>query len=327
MDTTNNGTLVSYRPDIMVMDCTLRDGGLVNNFYFTDEFVKDLYKANVKAGVDYMEFGYKASKEIFNVGDFGKWKFCDEEAIRGIVGENNTDLKISVMTDVGRTDFKKDIIDRKDSVIDLVRTACYIHQIPAAIEMAEDAKQKGYETSINIMAVSKVNDEDLDNGLELIAKSGGVDTIYLVDSFGSFYPEQIERLAEKYTAIAKASGKNVGIHSHNNQQLAFANTITAMKQGVSILDATVSGMGRGAGNCFLESLLGFLRNPKYNLVPIMDFVEKHILKLKDDGVVWGYDIPYLLTGILNSHPSTAIKFLREKRTDYSKLYQELLDIE
>ena len=258
MDTTNNGTLVSYRPDMMVMDCTLRDGGLVNNFYFTDEFVKDLYKANVKAGVDYMEFGYKASKEIFNVGDFGKWKFCDEEAIRGIVGENNTDLKISVMTDVGRTDFKKDIIDRKDSVIDLVRTACYIHQIPAAIEMAEDAKQKGYETSINIMAVSKVNDEDLDNGLELIAKSGGVDTIYLVDSFGSFYPEQIERLAEKYTAIAKASGKNVGIHSHNNQQLAFANTITAMKQGVSILDATVSGMGRGAGNCFLESLLGFL---------------------------------------------------------------------
>ena len=327
MDTTNNGTLVSYRPDIMVMDCTLRDGGLVNNFYFTDEFVKDLYKANVKAGVDYMEFGYKASKEIFNVGDFGKWKFCDEEAIRGIVGENNTDLKISVMTDVGRTDFKKDIIDRKDSVIDLVRTACYIHQIPAAIEMAEDAKQKGYETSINIMAVSKVNDEDQDNGLELIAKSGGVDTIYLVDSFGSFYPEQIERLAEKYTAIAKASGKNVGIHSHNNQQLAFANTITAMKQGVSILDATVSGMGRGAGNCFLESLLGFLRNPKYNLVPIMDFVEKHILKLKDDGVVWGYDIPYLLTGILNSHPSTAIKFLKEKRTDYSKLYQELLDIE
>lgn len=327
MDTTNNGTLVSYRPDIMVMDCTLRDGGLVNNFYFTDEFVKDLYKANVKAGVDYMEFGYKASKEIFNVGDFGKWKFCDEEAIRGIVGENNTDLKISVMSDVGRTDFKKDIIDRKDSVIDLVRTACYIHQIPAAIEMAEDAKQKGYETSINIMAVSKVNDEDLDNGLELIAKSGGVDTIYLVDSFGSFYPEQIERLAEKYTAIAKASGKNVGIHSHNNQQLAFANTITAMKQGVSILDATVSGMGRGAGNCFLESLLGFLRNPKYNLVPIMDFVEKHILKLKDDGVVWGYDIPYLLTGILNSHPSTAIKFLKEKRTDYSKLYQELLDIE
>ncbi len=327
MDTTNNGTLISYRPDIQVMDCTLRDGGLVNNFFFTDEFVKDLYKANVKAGVDYMEFGYKASKEIFDVKEFGKWKFCDEESIREIVGDNNTDLKISVMTDVGRTDFRKDIIDRKDSVIDLVRTACYIDQIPAAIEMAEDAKSKGYETSINIMAVSKVNSEDLDNGLELIAKSGGVDTIYLVDSFGSYYPEQIEKLADKYVNVAKASGKNVGMHAHNNQQLAFANTITAMKQGVSLLDATVSGMGRGAGNCYMESLLGFLKNPKYNLVPIMNFVEKHILKLKAEGVVWGYDIPYLLTGILNSHPSTAIKFLKDNRTDYSKLYQELLDIE
>lgn len=327
MDSTNNGTLVSYRPDIKVMDCTLRDGGLVNNFFFTDEFVKDLYKANVKAGVDYMEFGYKASKEIFDVKDFGKWKFCDEESIREIVGDNDTDLKISVMTDVGRTDFKKDITDRKDSVIDLVRTACYIHQIPAAIEMAEDAKAKGYETSINIMAVSKVSDENLNDGLELIAKSGGVDTIYLVDSFGAYYPEQIARLADKYVDIAKASGKNVGIHGHNNQQLAFANTITAMKQGVSLLDATVSGMGRGAGNCFMESLLGFLRNPKYNLVPIMDFVEKHILKLKKEGVVWGYDIPYLLSGILNSHPSTAIKFLKDGRTDYSKLYQEFLDIE
>ena len=71
------GTLLSYRPDIKVLDATIRDGGLVNSFYFTDEFVKKLYEANVKAGVDYMEFGYKASKELFNVNDFGKWKFCD----------------------------------------------------------------------------------------------------------------------------------------------------------------------------------------------------------------------------------------------------------
>ena len=155
------GTLVSWRPDIKVLDCTLRDGGLVNNFRFTDEFVKALYQANVQAGVDYMEFGYKASKDIFKVEDFGKWKFCDEEAIREIVGNNETDLKIAVMTDVGRTDYKKDIIDRKDSVIDLVRTATYIHQIPSAIEMIEDAKNKGYETSANLMAVSKVNDKDL----------------------------------------------------------------------------------------------------------------------------------------------------------------------
>lgn len=319
-------TLMSYCPDIKVLDCTLRDGGLVNNFRFDDKFVKALYRANVKSGVDYMEFGYKASKEIFDVKDFGKWKFCDEDDIRAVVGENNTDLKIAVMTDVGRTDYKNDIMDRKDSVIDMVRTATYIHQIPTAIEMIEDAKAKGYETTVNVMAVSKVNDKDLDAGLELLAKSG-VDIIYLVDSFGAFYPEQIENLADRYLNIAAKYNKQIGIHAHNNQQLAFANTIQALRQGISYLDATVSGMGRGAGNCYLESLLAFLKNPKYNIMPMMKFVENDILKLKGAGAVWGYDIPYLLTGVLNSHPSSAINFIKEGRTDYNNLYHELMETE
>lgn len=125
------GELVSFRPDIKVVDCTLRDGGLVNNFEFSEDFVRDLYKANVAAGVDYMEFGYKASKEVFKVEDYGKWKFCDEKDIRAIVGDNDTDLKISVMADVGRTDYKKDIIPKSESVIDMVRVATYINTIPA----------------------------------------------------------------------------------------------------------------------------------------------------------------------------------------------------
>lgn len=324
LGTNKKGTLISYRPDIKVLDATLRDGGLVNNFRFTDEFVKDLYKMNIEAGVDYMEFGYKASTDVFKEEDFGKWKFCKEEDIRTIVGDNDSDLKIAVMTDVGRTNYKRDIIDRKDSVIDMVRTATYIHQIPSAIEMIEDAKEKGYETTVNIMAISKVNEEDLNNGLELLAQSG-VDCIYLVDSFGSFYPEQMSKLADRYLEIGAKYNKTIGIHAHNNQQLAFANTIEALTHGVSLLDATVSGMGRGAGNCYMESLLGFLKNPKYSLTPVMNFVEKHILKLKAEGVMWGYDIPYLLTGIMNAHPSSAIQFLKEGRTDYMTYMHQLID--
>ncbi len=324
MARSRQGSLVSFRPDIKVVDCTLRDGGLVNNFAFSDEFVKDLYLANIKAGVDYMEFGYKASTEIFNPAQFGKWKFCKEQDIRSIVGDNKTDTKIYVMADVGRTDFKKDILNKKDSVIDLIRVATYINTIPAAIEMLEDAKKKGYETTVNIMAVSKVNDDDLDGGLELLGQSS-VDTIYLVDSFGAFYPEQVERLCDKYLNMAAKYNKKVGIHAHNNQQLAFANTIEALTMGASYLDATVSGMGRGAGNCYMELLLSFLRNPKYNKIAIMNFVEKHMQKLRDEGAVWGYDIPYLLTGMLNSHPSSAIQFIKENRTDYAMFYQELID--
>ena len=320
----NNGNLIAFRPDIKVVDCTLRDGGLVNNFAFTDEFVKDLYRTNIKAGVDYMEFGYKASKEIFSKDDYGKWKFCEEEDIRAVVGNNDFDLKIAVMTDVGRTDYKNDILKKEDSVIDMVRTATYIHQIPAAIEMIQDAHDKGYETTVNIMAISKVREDELTKGLEILAESD-VDVIYLVDSFGAFYPEQLRRLTDMYMDVAEKHGKRIGIHAHNNQQLAFANTIEAVTKGASYLDATVSGMGRGAGNCYMESLLAFLRNPKYNLVPVMDFVQKYIQAEKDKGNIWGYDIQYLLTGVLNCHPSSAIRFSGDSRKDYSRFYQELLD--
>ncbi len=320
------GTLLSYRPDIKVLDATIRDGGLVNSFYFTDEFVKNLYQTNIKAGVDYMEFGYKASKELFDVDKFGKWKFCDEDSIRSIVGDNDTDMKISVMADVGRTDLEHDIIDKKDSVIDLVRVATYINTIPAAIDMAEYCKSKGYETSINIMAVSTANDKDIIQALDLIGKSG-VDMIYIVDSYGSMYPEQIRELAEMYTETGVKYGKTIGMHAHNNQQTAFANTIEATAQGVSMLDATMNGMGRGAGNCAMEALLGFLKNPKYKLSPVLKFIQEEMLKLKQDGLVWGYDIPYLLTGILNVHPRSAIECIKQNNTDYLEFYQELWDKE
>lgn len=320
------GELISYRPDIKVVDCTIRDGGLVNNFYFEDDFVRNLYTANVAAGVDYMEFGYKASKEIFDVKEFGKWKFCDEQDIRDIVGDNNTDLKISVMADVGRTDYKKDIIPKQDSVIDMIRIATYINTIPAAVEMINYCADMGYETTINIMAISTAAESELDLALELLGQSKA-GTIYLVDSYGSLYPEQIRKLADKYLAVAEKYGKTVGIHAHNNQQLAFANTIEAGTIGVSYLDATMSGMGRGAGNCNMELLMGFLRNPKYSLNPVLKFIQNQMLPLKKSGLVWGCDVQYMLTGQQNQHPRAAIAFTNEKREDYSNFYQSLLDRE
>lgn len=321
----HKGDLLSVRQDIRVVDATIRDGGLCNDFRFDDKFVKDLYNANVKAGVDYMEFGYKASKEIFSESDFGKWKFCNDSDIRKIVGDNKTNLKIAVMADVGRTDFDQDIIPKKDSPIDIIRIATYINTIPAAIEMIEDCAKKGYETSINIMAVSKARTEDIKLALEILGKSP-VNVFYIVDSYGSVYPEEARKLAEMYCEIADKHGKSVGIHAHNNQQLAFANTIEAMTQGVSYLDATVDGMGRGAGNCALELLLGFLKNPKYKVAPILKVIEEHTQKLREQGVKWGYDIPYMLTGQFNTHPRPAISFVKEDRRDYSKFNHELFDI-
>lgn len=315
--------LMAYRPEVKVVDATLRDGGLVNDFFFTDEFVKALYLANLRAGVDYMEFGYKASTEMFDVNKFGKWKFCKDEDIRAIVGENATDLKIAVMADVGRCDFRNDIIQKKDSPIDLIRVATYLNTMPGAVEMIEDAHNKGYEVSCNIMAISNAQEGDLRAGLEMLGQSP-VDVIYIVDSYGAMYPEQIARLTDVYMEAAAKYGKKVGIHAHDNQKLAFANTIEAVGDGVDWLDATYASMGRGAGNCAMELLLGFLRNPKYNEYPVIQFVDKYMNALKKEGIVWGYDLQYLMTGLLNQHPRTAIQFTKEGRTDYAEFYREVV---
>ena len=314
--------LIGYRQGIKVVDATLRDGGLVNDFYFPEGFARALYEANVKAGVDYMEFGYKASKDLFDVNKFGPSKFSNDDYIRSVVGENDTDLKIAVMADVGRTDFKKDILEKSESPIDLIRVACYLHQIPGAIEMIEDAHKKGYETSCNIMAISTAQEGDIKTALELIGKSP-VDVIYIVDSYGSLYPEQIARIADLYGELAAKYGKKIGIHAHDNQKLAFANTIEAVGDGVDYLDATYGSMGRGAGNCAMELLLGFLRNPKFNIYPVIKFIEEHLTPLKNSGITWGYDLQYLMTGVYNQHPRTAIAFTKDKRTDYTEYFKEL----
>ena len=318
------GSLLSYRKDIKVLDCTIRDGGLMNNFRFEDSFVKSVYKACVKAGVDYMEFGYKASTEVFSEEDYGPWKFCKEEDIRRIVGDNDTNLKISIMADVGRTAME-DIPNREDSIIDLIRTACYIHQIPSAIEMMNDFHEKGFETSINIMAISPCSETDLKEALDLLGQSA-VDVIYLVDSFGHYCPEQMRALSRMYLEVAEKYDKIIGIHAHNNQQLAFANTIEALTIGVSYLDATVSSLGRAAGNCPLELLLGFLKNPKYKLRPILKVIEEGIADLRKGGLEWGYDIPYQITGIMNMHPRTAMKNVgKPEWVNFTDFYDEILD--
>lgn len=319
------GDLMSVRPDIRVVDCTLRDGGLVNNFEFSDSFVQELYKTNLRVGTDYMEMGYKADRDLFDPEKFGKWKFCNDEDIYRLIGDNKTDLKLAAMADVGRTNYKRDIVEKANSPLDMIRVATYIHTIPAALDMVEYCKNMGYEVTCNIMAISKAQEDDVTNALEMICSSDALDAVFIVDSYGSLYPEQIKRISDLYLGIASKYDKAVGIHSHNNQQLAFANTIEACANGVSYLDASMNGMGRGSGNCMMEQLIGFLKNPKYQLFPVVQFVQKHMSEIRAQGYQWGYDLSYLMTGRMNLHPSSAISFMKDGRTDYDQFYLELLD--
>ena len=270
-----------------------------------------------------MEFGYRGDKEMFDPEKFGKWKFCDDDDIRAIVGDNESDLKIAIMADVGRCNYKQDIRPKSESPVDLIRIATYINQIPTAVDMIEHAKNNGYEVSCNIMAISSAQEGDVRAALDILGQTA-VDVIYIVDSFGALYPEQLQRVAALYMEYGEKYNKKIGIHAHNNQQLAFANTIEAVGDGVDWLDATYAAMGRGAGNCAMELLLGFLKNPKYNVYPVIQFIEKYMPELRKAGAVWGYDFQYLMTGLLNQHPRTAIEFTKQGRTDYSEFYKEIL---
>ncbi len=320
------GRWISYRPNIKILDCTIRDGGLMNNHIFDDEVVKAIYLACVDAGVDYMEIGYINSKRIFSPAEHGAWQFCREDDIRRIVGENDTPLKLSAMADAEKSDYHEDILPRNQSVLDMIRVATYIHQIPLALDMIKDAHDKGYETTVNLMAVSTVIDRELDEALELLANSE-VGTIYIVDSFGALYSEQIHLLIDKYMRYAEPCGKQVGMHAHNNQQLAFANTIEAIIKGANMLDASMAGLGRGAGNCQMELLVGFLHNPKLRLRPILQCIQQHIEPLREK-LMWGFDTPYMLTGLLNQHPRDAMKFnASEDKGDIVKFFDLITEEE
>lgn len=325
-NTAANGGWVAYRPDIKILDCTIRDGGLINDHNFHDEMVKKIYDTLVAAGVDYMELGYKCSDKIYAKNKFGDWKFCEEDALRRIVEDNPSDMKLSVMADAERTDYKTDIIPKDDSVIDCVRVACYIHQIPLAIDMVKDATDKGYEALLQLMAVSTVNTGDLENALEIAARSDA-SAVYIVDSFGSLYSEQVRDLTKMYMNAMEGTGKEVGFHGHNNMQLAFANTIEAIVNGANRMDATIAGIGRGAGNCPLELLLGFLHNPKFKIRPVLDSCQNIFLPLSKE-IDWGYSIPYAITGQLNQHPRDAIAW-RSGNTpdDYLSFYDKIMEEE
>jgi 4-hydroxy 2-oxovalerate aldolase len=276
---------ITYRPELKVLDCTIRDGGLVSDHFFDDGFVKGVYDACVHSGIDYMEIGYKNSKQLFPPGKFGPWRHCDEEDVRRIVGENPTPLKLTVMCDAGKSDWQTDVLPKAESVI-------------------QDAAEKGYEVSANFMAVSRNTETEIDQVLELVAESP-TSVIVVVDSFGALYTEQIELLVKKYLQFGRA-GKQVGIHAHNNQQLAFANTIEAIIHGANRADASMGGLGRGAGNCPMELLIGFLRNPKFKIRPIYQVLQEHLEPLRRS-IEWGPYVQYNITGQLNQHPRSAIE--------------------
>lgn len=284
-----------------IVDCTIRDGGLVNNWDFSVEFVQYLYNCLNEAGVDYMEIGYKNSPKLLKgADDAGPWRFLDDDFLRKVI-PNKGRTKLSALVDVGRVD-EADILPRSESMLDLIRVACYIQDVDKALELVQLFHGRGYETTLNIMALSNVMENQLIEGFELIRESV-VDVVYIVDSYGSLKPNDMSYLVDKFKE--HLPNKRLGVHTHNNMQLAFANTLIAAEKGVELLDASVYGMGRAAGNCNTELLVTSLSNVKYSIRPVLDMIENYMIPLREKEE-WGYIIPYMITGMFDEHPRSAM---------------------
>jgi 4-hydroxy 2-oxovalerate aldolase len=295
-----------YREEIRVLDCTIRDGGLINNYRFTDDFVKAVYRAACESGVDIVELGKKLSEsDEYTRDKYGKWNFCDDDDLKRVIDSCDSDHRplVAVMFDVGRVDVSS-LQPADQSPSDMIRTACYVADIDKGIDLAKRSKDLGYLTTINIMACSAAIRTDLIEALQQVDDTPEIDYLYLVDSYGAFYSEQVTDYLELYKKHAPS--KELGFHAHNNQQLAFSNTQQAIIDGVNMLDATINGIGRGAGNCNLELLLNFLKNPKFDVRPVYKVIQEAFVPLRNS-IEWGYNDIYGISGHLNQHPREAMK--------------------
>ncbi|MGQ8871323.1 aldolase catalytic domain-containing protein [Paenibacillus sp. TSA_86.1] len=293
-----------------IVDCTIRDGGLVNNWDFSVDFVQKLYAGLNEAGVDYMEIGYKNSPKLLKGSeDAGPWRFLNDDFLRKVIPQKGN-TKLSALVDVGRVD-ENDILPRSESMLDLIRVACYSKDVDKALALVQTFHDRGYETTINIMALSNVMENELLEAFELI-KESSVDVVYIVDSYGSLDHNDVKYLVEKFKT--HLPNKRLGVHTHNNMQLAFSNTLVAAELGVELLDASVYGMGRAAGNCPTELLVAHLKGTKYNLRPVLEVLEQLMVPLREKEE-WGYILPYMITGALDEHPRSAMALRSSENKD------------
>ena len=291
-------------PNFKILDCTIRDGGLVNDSNFDDETVRAAYLACSEANIDIMEIGFKDSDKIFSRQKFGKWRFCDESDVMEIIGSCGKKISISELADAGKCDWR-DFPEKEKSQADIIRCAFYEHQTEDALDIVNSCADKGYQTALCMMAASTLGERAIDYALDKFARSQA-NIIYLMDSFGALMPEQVETLSDKYCQAAHSAGKLFGIHCHNNLQCAFANTIAAISRGADIADCTLAGLGKGAGNCPTEMLVKYV-GQKYKLRPILKAVENFIEPMRKH-FRWGFDYPYMISGLLNIHPREAMEF-------------------
>lgn len=289
-----------------LLDCTFRDGGYYTLWDFNPTLVKDYLSALNISGVKLVELGYKSRATS---GFYGLFKYCPESEL-GFLAEY-TNLEFAFMIDVKEflddsgqfcPDFLDPLISEGPRLFKWVRLAATFSQLHATCDLINYLHRRGFKTTVNLMGCSLLSEADQILFLETLSKTP-VDIFYFADTFGNFLPHQIPGLVSLFRAHFK--GK-MGFHPHNNQDLAYANTLAAIDSGIDWIDGTVLGMGRGAGNLKIESILlgGYTTygRPEFNAFSLLDVINTYFIPLQKTHQ-WGSDFAYMLSGIENIHPT------------------------
>jgi 4-hydroxy 2-oxovalerate aldolase len=281
--------------DFKILDCTIRDGGYLTRWDFKKEMVRDVYEAVSKAGIDIFEIGYLGVDKP----DVNLWKKCLPEDV-SYVRKGLKGAEVCAMLDY------KDLIEVKilppeKSKIDMLRIALNKNKVTEGLKYLEKLKELGYTIAVQLMGITSYSENELREVVKNIKEKNCVTYIYIADSYGSLVPDELERII---SIMRSKTDCKIGFHPHNNLQLALGNALKAIECGIDIVDGTLYGMGRGAGNLPIESLIAYLSKfikDKYNILPLLDVIDRYFIKIKKE-VEWGYSLSYLLSGIFEFHP-------------------------
>jgi 4-hydroxy 2-oxovalerate aldolase len=307
--------------ELNIIECTLRDGGYHLNWNFDDEFVKNYIKVTEDLNIKNIEFGFR----FFENNKWnGEYAFTTEETLNRFEFKKTTKVGVMVFSGQVFTNSKFDEskfnflfpLSKSESRLDFVRIATYPEGLDETYEIAKKLIQKGFQVSINLMQIHRVNKKQLAE-FAINSKKINLDSIYFADSVGCLNPIDVDGIVKEMFANFQGP---IGIHAHDNRGLAFANSIAALNAGATWIDGTFTGMGRGPGNTKTEDLiLNFFDDDNQNYLKMIDFIDDYLLDKKAK-YKWGSSPLYFLSGKHKIHPSYIQEMnLNENLTTLDKL--------
>jgi len=297
------------------LDCTLRDGGYYNNWDFDEQLVKDYLFAMAAAKVDFVELGFRSFE---SQGFRGAFAYTTDAFLESLNVPD--ELGIGVMMNASEivkypagaiAAVQAMFSPYEESPVGLIRFACHFHEFEGTLPACSWLKEAGYTVGINLMQIADRSDDEIES-IAKLASEYPLDVLYFADSMGSLGPDEVNHIVSRLRNFWKGE---LGIHAHDNMGRAILNNIRAMAEGVSWVDSTVTGMGRGPGNAQTEYMaieVGKLWGRNVNFTPLLALIREHFDPLQTQ-YGWGKNPYYYLAGQYGIHPTFIQQMLNDSR--------------